>query len=67
MHLTFKEAAAMCGCAEQSLRQAVKEGHLLSILGCDGPESDRIASADLHAYRARLKIERIARQGADPQ
>lgn len=67
MHLlTFEQAAALCGCDEESLRQAVVDGYLLITPGCDGPDSDRIASGDLFAYRMRLKIERVAHGRARP-
>ena len=41
-----------CGYRDESLRRAVRDGHLLCASGCDGPDSDRIKRMDLESYRA---------------
>ena len=56
--LGFKEAAALCGCSEQTLRRAQDLGDLLVLSGDDGPASDRIHSQDLAAFLARWRIAR---------
>ena len=58
--LTFKVAAALCRCSEADLREAQNDGRLLTIPGCDGPDSDRIQRDDLAAYQAHLKLAHLA-------
>ena len=67
MHLllTFKNAAAMCHSNEEILRQAVKDGYLMTVQGCDGPDSDRIKQDDLDIYRARLRLAQVSGHATD--
>lgn len=63
--LTFKHAAQLCRCSEESLHRAVADGLLLTVPGGDGRESDQIREADLMAYRVRLKLADLARHTTD--
>jgi hypothetical protein len=56
--LTFEEAAALCGCSEETLRREQQLEQLLVISGADGPDSDRIHTGDLAAFLARWRIAR---------